>query len=133
VGPWPFGAPGAEGWVLMLVPANRPADALSVIGAEMTEVMSDEEMTAVLRSWEERFGAVVTSLSAGALGLVVNDPPDEVGQSLQLAAEHAAFAPEDENLTGPTALSDLADRLREGEPGPGLTRSRHFWNFGWPD
>ncbi len=55
-----------SGSSLLLVPANRPADVLSVLGGLIaTEVMSDAELTAVARSWEERFGTVVVGIGAG--------------------------------------------------------------------
>ena len=75
----PFASVSAPdfGYVLLLVPANRPADVLSVLGGLIaTEVMSDAELTAVARSWEERFGTVVVGIGAGVLELAVGSPPD---------------------------------------------------------
>jgi hypothetical protein len=130
---WMTEGPPDFGWVVMLVPSNRPADVFSVLGPEQTEVMTDDALTSVLRSWEERFGTVVTTLGPGTLGLVVDAPPRTEGQALRLAAEQAAFAPEDgEQVFQPGGLDDLAARLRSGEPGDTL-RSRNFWEFGWPD
>ena len=116
----------------MLVPVNRPADVLSVLGPQMTEVMSDDALSAVLRSWEGRFGAIVTTLGAGTLGLVAEAPPRSSDDARRLAAEQAAFAPEDDELTVRDGLDALAARLRSGPPRRDL-RSKHLWHFGWPD
>ncbi len=121
------------GLVLLLVPCHRPADAISVLGPAMTEVMSDDALTAVLRSWEERFGAVLTIMGPGDLGVAVA-PPRNHDQTRVLAAEQFAFAPEDDLSYGPYGpdLSGLARRLLADEP-IADERSRHFWRFGWPD
>ena len=129
--PRPAGVP-TTGSVVMLVPVNRPADVASVLGLQVTEVMSDDALTAVLRSWEERFRAVVTTVGAGTLGLVVDAPPSSQRDARKLAAEQAAFAPEADELTAPGGLEALATRLRSGAPQAEL-RSRLFWSFGWPD
>ncbi len=112
--------PPAGGWVVLLVPANRPADVHRALALETTEHFTAAELGAVLRSWEERFGAVVSVLTPSTLELSVAAPPREGGQARRLAAEHAAFAPEDE------ATWDLGARAR------GL-RSARSWAFGWPD
>lgn len=123
--------PSAPRWILLLVPVHRPADVISVLGPYMTEVMSDAALTAVLRSWEERFGAVPTTLGPGTLGLSVAAPPTRSRQATMLAAEQVAFAPEDDWGPGRGALRDLAQRLRTA--GPDTLRGRGFWSFGWPD
>jgi uncharacterized protein DUF4253 len=121
-----------SGWVLILVPAHRPADVISMVGSVATEVMPDEALTAVVRSWEERFRAVVTTIGPGMLGLSVGAPPRSPDQALTLAAELTAFSPEDEEVMGPDDLPALARRLRSGPPDP-TVQSRDFWEFGWPD
>jgi hypothetical protein len=126
-------SPPESGWVLVLVPVNRPADAITMLGSTATEVMGDPALTTVVRSWEERFGAVVTTVAGGGLGLAVANPPRDDDQSLSLAAEQTAFAPEQGEVSGPGELAGLASRLRTGAPGPGVARSRYFWVFGWPD
>ena len=92
---------------------------------QTTMYFTDAEMTAVLRSWEERFGAVVTSLGSGTVDLVVGAPPsgDRVDQ---LAAEHLTFTPDQ----GP--IEDLQRLLRSDRPTPDGTYERH-WALGWPD
>jgi hypothetical protein len=116
----------STGQVLVLVPANRPADAVAVLGTIQTEVLSDRQFTTVLRSWEERFGAVVTMVGPDVLGLSVGRPPRDLGQARRLVAEQDAFAPED----GDGLDTDDARALLQGATGG---RSRDFWRFGWPD
>jgi hypothetical protein len=101
-----------NGWVLMLVSCNRPADAVAVTGLEQSEVMPDVGISAVLRSWEERFGAIVTAIGPGELDLVVDRPPAGAADSRRLAAEQLTVAPDDDPLPS--------------------VRAR-LWEFGWPD
>lgn len=100
----------SNGWVLMLVPANRPADAIGITGMQQSEVMSDLAIDAVVRSWEERFGAIVTAVGPGVVALVVDRPPTSADDARRLAAEQLALAPDDDPNTDP-----------------------RFWELGWPD
>jgi hypothetical protein len=121
--------PPPGGWMVLLVPANRPADAISVLHMQTTEWFSDYAVTAVLRSWEERFGAVLCAMSPGGVELAVAAPPRDEEQARRLAAEQAAFAPEDD---GTDDLDALARQLRSNRIIRGLTSAR-YWAFGWPD
>jgi hypothetical protein len=116
------------GWVLMLVPVNRPADVGSVLGPGLTEYLSDDEITAVLRSWEERFGAVVSVMTPSTLALAVGAPPRDDDQARRLAAEHAALMPD----ADPEDLQGLAAALRSTRGTRGVTSAR-YWELGWPD
>jgi hypothetical protein len=122
-------SPADAGWVLILVPVNRPADAITMLGVAETEIMSDARLTAVARSWEERFGAVLASVGPGGLGFAVSDAPRSAKQALALAAEQNVFSPDN-------AESDeagLAQTLLNGAPGQADTGWKGFWDFGWPD
>ena len=117
---------------LLLVPVNRPADVITAIGTVATEVAPAPAVNAIVRSWEERFGAVVTTLGPGELGLAVGDPPRSHAQARKLAAEQLAFAPE-EGYT-PADLDALAGALRADARDSTIEGlSRGFWIFGWPD
>jgi len=107
----PFSGPS----VLILVPVNRPADVASVLGATESELVADAQATAVLRSWEARFGAIVTRVGPGVIDLTVGSPPTNLRDARRLEREHAAFAQD----TEPQLARDL------------LTRD--LWGFGWPD
>jgi hypothetical protein len=92
---------------VLLVPCNRPADVVAALGGLAAEV-DPSECSAVLRSWEERFGTVPVEVAPSRIWLGVTRPPDTKDAALRLAAEHAAFCPPEllgEDLT----LSDLAD------------------------
>jgi hypothetical protein len=107
--------------VLMLTPVNRPADAIAMLGLIQTEYHSDATLTAVARSWEERFGAVVTAMGVGSVDLTVGAPPDDSGEAKKLAAEQLLLAPD-----GDLDRRELAYELRKGQ-------SRDVWQLGWPD
>jgi hypothetical protein len=116
--------------VLLLVPCNRPADVLSVLGPEASSSMSNNALSAVLRSWEQRFGAVVTSVGPASVGVVVDAPPRSDDQARRLAAEQVAFAPGDERSKH--TLAALAGLLRSPDPNPD-GRWRHYWEFSLAD
>jgi hypothetical protein len=115
--------------VLLLVPVHRPADALSVLAFIQSEELSDPQATAIARSWEERFAAVLTTVGPGAARFAVGAPPTARDQARALADEQTAFASADGAPTG----AELAQALRRGRPGPGVQRSKTLWSFGWPD
>ena len=117
------------GWIVMLVPVNRPADVISVLGPGVTEYFEDDELTAVLRSWEERFGAVVSALSPGGIDLAVGAPPRDGEQARHLAVEHALLAPDDEAAV---RHEEYAQWLRSNEAVEGWP-SAHYWVLVWPD
>ncbi len=122
-------SPADAGWVLILVPVNRPADAITMLGFVRTEIMSDARLTAVARSWEERFGAVLASVSPGGLGFAVSDAPRSANQALTLAAEQDAFAPDNDG----SDYAAVARALINGAPDEHATLWKGFWDFGWPD
>lgn len=86
---------------LGLVAARRPADVPATVGWSVFGV--DElgpgarslEISAVLRSWESRFGARLLRIGADAtLVVLVERPPQTLELARQVAAEHCAFADE---------------------------------------
>lgn len=84
-----------------LVPAGRPADVLPVLGwcpgnwgSAFFPVPSPVGFAAVLRSWEERFGARLFAMSHDEAYLLVERPPRGLDAALPLAAEHFMFCDE---------------------------------------
>jgi hypothetical protein len=76
---------------LGLVPAARSADVPAVTGLENPSSHLDyAEVSAVLRSWEDRFGARVVAW-LGGLYVSVAAPPLLAQQAEQLALEHLLF------------------------------------------
>lgn len=107
---------------LGLVRVDRPADVPAALGwSGMINTTDDiAGISAVLRSWEERFGARLVVLEFDALVLAVAKPPTTKGRALRLAAEHRAFCRY--NFTQqPGDLREFAEDLL----------NRPFWRFWW--
>jgi len=85
---------------IALVPAGRPADVLPVLGWIPGNwncafpAPSPVGFAAVLRSWEERFGARLFVLSHDQAWLLVERPPRDLDAALPVAAEHFVFCDE---------------------------------------
>lgn len=78
-----------------LVSCGRPADAIARAGwMGAINVRSSAEVSAVLRSWENRFGAIPVGLGFATLTLVVTRPPTSDDDALRVAAEVAALCPD---------------------------------------
>ncbi|MCE6999073.1 DUF4253 domain-containing protein [Saccharothrix sp. S26] len=109
---------------LGLVAADRGADAVTVAGwtGPVNHTGDTAEVSAVLRSWEDRFGARVVGLGFATLVLSVAAPPTTREGALAVAAEHFAFCP-DNVWQGPAphTLAAYADRLVDD----------HSWTFWW--
>ncbi|MET7995122.1 DUF4253 domain-containing protein [Amycolatopsis sp. NPDC005232] len=107
---------------LGLVQTDRPADMPALLGWTGMIKSTDQvaELSAVLRSWEDRFGATLLSLGFDSLTLSVSAPPRTLARALTVAAEHRAFSL-------PTYLSQPGT-LREYASGLVQTR---LWTFSW--
>jgi hypothetical protein len=108
--------------LLGIVSVDRPADVPAATGwSGMCNSWDDvTEVSAVLRSWEDRFGAVLVRMHASTLDLAVAAPPWTEGDCLRAAAEHFAFTCDDDSPT-PATLRQHARRLR------GMDQ----WSFWW--
>lgn len=105
-----------------LVPVTRPADVVAVLGWSGPANYFDDEgpLSAVLRSWEDRFGAEPIALGFDTLTVGVRRPPTTASESLRLAAEQFAVCP-DNVSQGVGSITDLARAI---------DRSRR-WDFWW--
>ncbi|TQM85218.1 uncharacterized protein DUF4253 [Saccharothrix saharensis] len=109
---------------LGLVAADRGADALTVAGwtGPTNHTGDTAEISAVVRGWEDRFGARVVGLGFATLVLSVATPPTTREAALAVAAEHFAFCPDNVwQGPAPQTLSAYADRLVND----------HSWTFWW--
>jgi hypothetical protein len=105
-----------------LVAANRPADAITALGwLGAVNVHQDPVlMSAVLRTWEDRWAARVVEIGFDTLTLTVGIPPRDRQTALALAAEHFAFCP-DNIWQGTETLVAYAQTLQQSR----------IWTFWW--
>jgi Domain of unknown function (DUF4253) len=116
---------------LLLVPSNRPADAITVIGGLDAE-MTGPEISAVLRSWEERFGATPVAVQPSLAWLGVASPPRSLDQAARLAAEFNVVSPLPPESQTET-LADVAAAMTKDQPRPPTLDIRlraHLWPIG---
>ena len=95
-----------------LVAAKRPADAITALGWIGGANMHQDPvlMSAVLRSWEDRWAARVVEIGFDTLTLTVGVSPRDRNTAMALAAEHFAFCPD--NITqGVGTLAAYAESL----------------------
>lgn len=113
---------GDHGTPLGLAAAARGADVLTVMGWQgaINHNQWIAPLSAVLRGWENRFGARVVGMGFDTLELSVAAPPVTARQALHVAAEHWAFCP-DNIVQGPGTLMDYADHIR----------GKTSWSFWW--
>lgn len=108
---------------LALAPVSRPADIPAVTGWSGMINLSDDlaGLCAVLRSWEERFGAFLVQMDRATLWLSVSKPSWSAAECLGVAAEHVAFCP-DVDGEDPRPIRQYAQSLR------GARRWRLWWD-----
>ncbi len=107
---------------LAIVPVTRPADIVAAIAWSGpcnygTDVAA---LSAVLRSWEDRFGALVVRVDRATLYLSVAAPPRTYEHAVHVAAEHFAFCP-DVDQEDPRPLRTYAAGLVD----------KPVWRFWW--
>ncbi|MEV6637369.1 DUF4253 domain-containing protein [Actinoplanes sp. NPDC051470] len=109
--------------LLALVPAARSADIPALLGWDGAINLEDDpgRLSAVLRSWEDRFGARLVALGPDTLVVSVAAPPRTVDQALAIAAEHYAFCPDNVDQGEHGNLEEYADWLV----------GRGYWTFWW--
>ncbi|MCP9211507.1 DUF4253 domain-containing protein [Streptomyces cucumeris] len=109
---------------LGLVAAASGAEALAVAGWEGPCNYDNDtaKFSAVVRDWEQRFGARVVAVGFSTLHLSIAAPPVDEHEALLLAAEHFAFCPD--NIwqgSRPYTLAAYAERIA----------GAHHWDFWW--
>lgn len=112
---------GVEAGGLLLVPVARPADVPAALGwwGGTNYAISGADFSAVLRSWEDRFGTILVSVGFDSMTVQVGRPPATEEQADALLREHYGFCPD--NIDQGMA----PDAFRVG-----LTEWR-YWNFWW--
>lgn len=109
-----------QGSLLILAPVSRPADALNALGwaHAVNYGISDTELSAVLRSWEDRFGAVLTTVDFDAIEVEVTRLPG-ADLAVPVGYEHYGFCPDNIDQ-GAGTLSAYARQISD-------TRTWDFW------
>lgn len=99
-------------WFLCLAAVGRGADVLDAVGwsGHVNHDPGPGETSAVLRSWEERFGARLVAAGFDTVLLSVAAPPTRPEEALRVAAEHHAFCP-DNVAQGSGSLREYAEEL----------------------
>ncbi|WDZ85204.1 DUF4253 domain-containing protein [Micromonospora cathayae] len=107
---------------LGLVAATRSADTLAVVGwsGSANHICNAGQLSAVLRSWEQRYGAQVVAVGFDTLHLSVAAPPTTTEHAVRVAAEHHAFCPDNVHQ-GSGSLAAYAEEIR----------GSNSWSFWW--
>jgi hypothetical protein len=107
---------------LGLVRAAAGADVLGALGwlGATNSDTGPSELSAVLRSWEERFALRVVGLGFDTLQVSVAAPPVTLEQALPVAAEHLAFCSDQIVQEGPDDVAAWAQEIVE-------VRAWRFW------
>lgn len=117
----PVGGPSAwrEDGQLMLVPAARPADAFRIVGTlEYNAYPPPAEFVAVLRSWEDRYGALPLRFCGDRLVLGIRRPPRTVEEARAAVIEMQSFSIDAFNTYDwPEAFESM--------------RGNPYWEFWW--
>lgn len=109
---------------LALVPARRTADIPTAIGwtGPANHEGDTARLSAVLRSWEDRFGIRVVALGFDHLLVSVATPPTTLAEAQALAAEHFAFCPDNIWQGSDPTLAAYAEHQLLNQP---------VWHFWW--
>lgn len=138
---------------IALVPAPGSADSIGLSGWSPTDndAYTPGALSAVLRTWQERFGARVIGVGSGTLWLSVAAPPTTIEQAVRVTVEHFCFCPE---VEPPTLFDEYEDLPRVELPGDFVATEterlgakpdkdsmllpyaadiagRHVWRFWW--
>ncbi|MFJ6017326.1 DUF4253 domain-containing protein [Streptomyces sp. NPDC092952] len=119
---------GPAGWYpgsrAALVPARRSADIPAAIGwsGPLNYEEDTGRISAVLRSWEDRYGIRVVVLGFDTLTVTVSRPPTTLAEARAVAAEHYAFCPDNIDQNPPYDLDAYAEKSVLG---------KEIWSFWW--
>ncbi|MEU6841753.1 DUF4253 domain-containing protein [Streptomyces sp. NPDC046716] len=108
---------------LGLVAAGRGADALAAAGwMGPANYHNDTAVfAAVVRDWEDHFGARVIGVGFSTLHLSIARPPTRIEDASALAAEHFAFCPDNIWQGSHPDLASYAEGLID----------LNYWTFWW--
>ena len=95
------------------VQVDRGADVLAVLGwlGATNHDAAPGDLSSVLRSWEDRFGARLVAMGFDTVLVSVAAPPVDVTEALAVAAEHLGFCYDAVCQDGPGVLARYAAEL----------------------
>jgi hypothetical protein len=107
---------------LGLVAVTRPADAVAALGwsGPVNHFGDMGILSAVLRSWEDRFGAFLVGVGFDTMTVAVQRPPRTIDRAFAVAAEHFAMC-SDNIHQGAGSIEEYASALVD----------RPAWTFWW--
>lgn len=117
---------------LALVSANRPADTITAYGWTGSANPGQEawELSTILRSWEERFGAVLMAVGDDTMKVLVSHPSPDREHALHVAAEHMAFCADNIEQGAGSIEAYAAEELFEVTENKRL-QPAIVWHFWW--
>lgn len=109
-----------------LVPAARPADVLALVGCNGTAngYGTPELLSAVLRSWEDRFGAVLVEVGFDQIRMLAGRPPRTLPEAQAVAAELDIMCDELWPIDRPGTVCDVRGIAAQ-------TLSIPIWSMWW--
>ena len=107
---------------LGLVSVHRPADAIAVMGwlGAVNHFSDMGALSAVLRSWEDRFSAFLVEVGFDTITVAVGNPPTTLASARSVAAEHFAVC-SDIVYQGVGSIDAYAEELVDSDT----------WAFWW--
>jgi hypothetical protein len=114
---------GKAGLRLGLTAATRSSDSITAAGWQGAANYTGDtaKLSAVLRSWEDRFGIRLIGVGFAELYVSVAAPPTSDTDAIHVAAEHFAFCPDNIWQSATTNLIDYAKQLIDATT----------WSFWW--
>lgn len=85
--------PADQGEVIVLLPIPSGAESLAYLQWYAAETLGSDPLIAVLKAWEQMYGAELVAHFGTMLQFIVSRPPQTVDQAFELAVQHDAVAP----------------------------------------
>lgn len=85
--------PSPQAVVIVLLPITSGAESLAYLHWYAAETVGSEALIAVLKDWEQAYGAELVAHFGTMLQFVVSRPPQTLDQAFALAAQQYAVAP----------------------------------------